>query len=133
MNGSCVCGSVRYECEGEAVMAAHCHCRDCQRSSGAAAATIFAVAKTAFKLLEGKTAIYSYKGESGREVIRHFCPNCGAPLFTDVASMPELKFVRATSLDDPALVKPTMHIYCNRGQPWGEWRDDLPHYAELPF
>ena len=49
--GGCSCGAVRYQCDGEPVMAAHCHCRDCQRSSGAAMATVFAVPKVAFYFL----------------------------------------------------------------------------------
>lgn len=130
--GGCSCGAVRYQCTGEPVLTAHCHCRDCQRSSGAAMATVFAVPKAAFTLLQGETRRYAYTGDSGQPVIRHFCPNCGAPLFTDVTVMPDLQFVRATSLDEPARVSPTMHVYCDSAQPWGDWSDGLPHFPKLP-
>lgn len=132
LQGGCTCGAVRYRCEGEPVMAAHCHCRDCQRSSGAAMATVFAVPKAAFTLLQGRTATYVYIGDSGQPVTRHFCPTCGAPLFTDVTVMPDILFIRAASLDEPARIQPTMHIYCDSAQPWGECRDGLPRYPKLP-
>ena len=130
--GGCSCGAVRYQCDGEPVMAAHCHCRDCQRSSGAAMATVFAVPKVAFYFLQGKTSEFAYTGDSGQPVIRHFCPKCGAPLFTDVTVMPDLKFVRAASLDVPAQIHPSMHIYCDSAQPWGELQDGLPRFPKLP-
>lgn len=132
LQGGCSCGAVRYRCTGQPALVAHCHCRDCQRSSGAPMATVFAVPKTAFELLQGETASYAYTGDSGQPVLRHFCPTCGAPLFTDVTVMPDLKFIRAVSLDEPARVAPTMHIYCASAQPWGDWPDGLPHFPGLP-
>ena len=129
--GGCACGAVRYECEGEPVLAAHCHCRDCQRASGAAMSTVFAVPRAAFRRV-GLTSTYATTGDSGNPVVRHFCADCGSPLFTDVNVLPDLQFVRAASLDDPAAVSPTMHIYCDSAQPWGKPLDDLPHFAKMP-
>ena len=129
--GGCACGAVRYECEGEPVLAAHCHCRDCQRASGAAMSTVFAVPRAAFRRV-GLTSTYATTGDSGNPVVRHFCADCGSPLFTDVNVLPDLQFVRAASLDDPAAVSPTMHIYCASAQPWGKPLDDLPHFAKMP-
>lgn len=129
--GGCACGAVRYESEAESVIVAHCHCRDCQRASGAAMSTVFAVPRGAFRR-EGPTSTYASTGDSGNPVVRHFCPDCGSPLFTDVAVLPDLQLVRAASLDDPAVVSPTMHIYCDSAQPWGRPLDDLPHFAKMP-
>jgi len=132
LSGGCACGAVRYECEGEPVMVANCHCRDCQQSSGAPMATIFAVPRTAFRTLQGETRRYQVTGDSGQPVVRQFCPACGSPLFTDVAVVPDLQFVRAASLDDPSAVTPGMHIYCDSAQPWGLPEDGLPRFAKLP-
>lgn len=132
LQGGCSCGAVRYACDGEPVLTAHCHCRDCQRSSGAAMATVFAVPKAAFHQLQGQTATYAYTGDSGQPVVRHFCPNCGAPLFTDVTVAPELQFIRAASLDDPAQVTPSMHVYCDSALPWNQPQDSLPHFGKMP-
>jgi len=130
--GGCACGAVRYECDAEPVMVANCHCRDCQQSSGAGMATIFAVPKGAFHKLQGETKTYQVTGDSGQPVVRQFCPNCGSPLFTDVAVVPDLQFVRAASLDNPASVTPGMHIYCDSAQAWALPDDGLPRFAKLP-
>ncbi len=129
--GGCACGAVRYETSAEPVIVAHCHCRDCQRASGAAMSTVFAVPRAAFRRV-GLTNTYATSGDSGNPVVRHFCPDCGSPLFSDVSVLPDLQFVRAASLDDPAAVSPTMHIYCDSAQPWGKPLDDLPHFGKMP-
>lgn len=49
-----------------------------------------------------------------------------------VASSPLSARLQAASLDDPAAVSPTMHIYCASAQPWGQPLDDLPHFAKMP-
>ena len=131
LSGGCACGAVRYESTAEPVIVAHCHCRDCQRASGAAMSTVFAVPRAAFRH-KGPTSTYATSGDSGNPVVRHFCPDCGSPLFSDVSVLPDLQFVRAASLNDPAAVSPTMHIYCDSAQPWGKPLDDLPHFGKMP-
>ena len=132
LTGGCACGAVRYRVEGEPILAAHCHCRDCQRSSGAAMSTVFAVMKTAFHKEQGALSSYQYTGDSGNPVVRYFCPHCGSPLFTDVAVMAEVQFVRAVSLDNPADIAPTMHIYCDSAQAWDRSDDGLPRFPKMP-
>jgi len=36
--GRCLCGSVRYQCEGNLGPAHYCHCEDCRRCAGSIAA-----------------------------------------------------------------------------------------------
>ncbi len=129
--GGCACGAVRYQCVAEPTLVAHCHCRDCQRASGAAMSTVFAVPRATLHR-SGQTRTYATRGDSGNPVLRHFCGECGSPLFSEVAILPELQFIRVASLDDPAKVSPTMHIYCHSAQPWGRPLDGLPQFAKMP-
>lgn len=132
LTGGCACGAVRYECTAEPVLTAHCHCRDCQRSSGAPMATVSAVPRPAFHQLSGQTATYRYIGDSGNPVVRHFCPVCGSPLFSEVAVLPDLWFIRSVSLDHPERVAPGSHLYCDSAQPWDKPDDALPRFPRMP-
>ncbi len=130
--GGCVCGAIRFVCEGEPLLVAHCHCRDCQKSSGAAFATVVVVPRAGFRLLKGKPAGYVYRGDSGQNLTRQFCAQCGAPLFTEVESMPDAWIVRAVAFDEPSRFVPQMHIYTASAQPWGVISEGLPSYPGMP-
>jgi hypothetical protein len=129
--GGCACGQVRYDFNGELAMAVHCHCRDCQRSSGSGSAAVFAANRSDVHLT-GKTSSYESMGDSGKSVTRHFCPNCGSPLFSDVQILPDLIFMRIVSLDDPSQIRPGMHIYCDSSQVWDRPNDPLPKFGKMP-
>ncbi|WP_051362030.1 GFA family protein [Solimonas soli] len=130
--GGCACGEVRYQYDGEPIFTVHCHCRDCQRSSGSGAATLMGIAAADFNLLRGTPRSYAYRGDSGQYVRRYFCTNCGAPLFSEADGFPDVRFVRAVSLDDPSWVKPSAHIYCASAQPWDRAADDLARFEYMP-
>lgn len=129
--GGCACGSFRYQFNGELVMAAHCHCRDCQKSSGSGSAAVFAANRSNINST-GSTSSYKFIGDSGKGVTRHFCTNCGSPLFSDVDILPDLFFFRIASLDDPSQIKPSMHIYCDSSQIWDRPKDHLPKFGKMP-
>ena len=131
LSGGCACGNIHYDFDGELAMAVHCHCRDCQRSSGSGSAAIFAANRNDIQLT-GKTSSYQYTGDSGEGVVRHFCPNCGSPLFSDVKILPDLMFMRIASLDDPSQIRPSMHIYCDSSQVWDRPNDPLPKFGKMP-
>lgn len=129
--GGCACGNFKYEFDGELVMAVYCHCRDCQRSSGSGSAAVFA-ANRSDMAMTGDTSSYKFSGDSGQGVTRHFCPNCGSPLFSDVGILPDLLFVRIASLNEPSQIKPNMHIYCDSSQTWDRPNDHLPKFGKMP-
>ena len=130
-SGSCLCGAVSYQASVEPHYQFNCHCRDCQRSSGSGSAAVFA-ANRSDVYLTGKTSSYASTGDSGKSVTRHFCPNCGSPLFSDVQVLPDLIFMRIVSLDDPSQIRPGMHIYCDSSQVWDRPNDPLPKFGKMP-
>ena len=80
-SGGCACGSIRYVCSRASIAMLNCHCRDCQRSSGApfASGFIIQVSDTA---ISGTPKTYSVRAGSGSLTTRSFCAECGSPLFT---------------------------------------------------
>lgn len=129
--GGCLCGAVRYTCSGEPVMAGHCHCEDCRRSSGTGHSSHLAVPETSV-VLEGETKGYARPADSGNIVTRHFCPTCGAALYSTNSGMPGMMFLRASSLDDLEAFKPQMHVYTSRSASWDVRGEDLPAFEIMP-
>ena len=120
-SGGCACGAIRYTCLAEPLASLNCHCRDCQRASGSAFAAVLIVPATAFSLIQGKPSFYDVKADSGNNMSRGFCRQCGVPIFiqhTRITPGPEVAVIHAASLDDPSWFQPTMDIYTSRAQPW---------------
>ena len=90
----CHCGSLRATTFGEPLLVAICHCKACQRRTGALAASVagFAQARVA---IEGETKVFDRDGQSGRKVRFYFCPNCGTSLYWEADARPDLFSLRS--------------------------------------
>src|SRR5262245_28418369 len=129
--GGCLCGAVRYTCTGDPMMAGHCHCEDCRRSSGSGHSSHLVVPEDTLEL-SGATKGYARPSASGNLVTRTFCPECGAPLFSTNAAMPSMLFLRASSLDDLEVFQPQMHVWTERAASWDKPASNLPTFARMP-
>lgn len=70
--GSCHCGNIRFEVEGELESALSCNCSICSRKGS----LLWFVPRSAFRLLTPEDAIATYT--FNRHVIKHrFCKACG--------------------------------------------------------
>jgi hypothetical protein len=118
IKGGCLCGSVRYESAAEAVMSAVCHCTHCQKQSGSAFSTNVLVPAAAFTVTTRTLVTFNDVGDSGMAVKRHFCSCCGSSVYTELDANPDVVVIKAGTLDDPAWVKPQVHMWCSSAQPW---------------
>jgi len=118
VRGRCLCGHVRYEYDGPVGPATYCHCEDCRRCTGSAFNVGVRVEKAAFRIVAGTPRGFTKRGDSGGELTRHFCPECGSPIFTSAPGHPDAVFVKAGTLDDPAVVRPTDQIWVQSMVPW---------------
>ena len=130
--GGCACGAIRYECSADPMFSAHCYCRDCQRASGAAMATVIGVPKAAVKILKGEPRYYEVIADSGKKISRGFCTNCGSPLFTLLEAMQDALGIRAASLDDSSGFRPGMSIWTSSAPAWAPIVDNLPKFPKMP-
>ncbi len=130
-SGGCLCEAVRYECRAEPMVAGHCHCIDCRKSSGSGHCSHIGVPSQAVTNT-GKVSVYDRSAESGNIVSRAFCPSCGAPVYSTNSAMPDMLFIRASSLDDPEIFKPQMIVYTGRAPSWDHMDPALPSFAAMP-
>jgi hypothetical protein len=130
LSGSCLCGKVRYEVRGQPLEMYFCHCRMCQKATGTAFATNMLVRAEDFAIVAGREWLKPYPSSPGE--IRHFCSNCGSPVYNEAERRKEALSVRCGLLDGDPAIRPQHHIYARFKAPWFEINDDLPVIAEGP-
>ncbi|CAG0988510.1 hypothetical protein BURK2_02247 [Burkholderiales bacterium] len=119
LEGGCDCRHLRYRLEAPPLFVHCCHCRWCQRESGAAFALNAMIETARFAVLEGQPKYVHTPSESGRgqEIAR--CPHCQIALWSHYAGAGRLiAFVRVGSLDEPDRLPPDIHIFTASKQPW---------------
>jgi hypothetical protein len=131
LKGGCLCGAVRYTAQAEQTGAIVCHCRDCQKFTGAAFAALVPVQREALTVT-GAVKTHSATGGSGKPVIRTFCPECGSSLFEEPTVRAGLAILFAGTFDDLGPVSPAREIFRDDGFPWVEIHGDIPRFAKRP-
>jgi hypothetical protein len=112
----CHCGQLRAITSGEPESVYVCHCKACQRRTGAIIHNGSRWLKSQVRI-EGEHKIYARKGDSGFEIRFHFCPNCGSSVFWAIAARQPAASRSAAS---PTRVSrprfhPDMKSRCTRG------------------
>ena len=125
---------MRYLCSEAPAQVYHCHshCRDCQKASGAGFATCLVMSESAVDVTAGRPRQFTVKSADGNTVTREFCGDCGSPLFTRAAILPDLRIIKAGTLDDASWLKPRMHLWTSTKQPWLGLGDQLPCFEKQP-
>lgn len=133
LKGGCMCGQIQYDSDTEPGMVAVCHCPDCQRQTGTSFSIVVGMPLEALEL-RGELSIFSTTGDSGAKVHRHFCGQCGSPIYSLPDAMPGLIFLKAGTLDDSSWLEPQIEFFCDTAQPWvnlaGSW-DKAPRNPPL--
>ncbi|MEM8766101.1 MAG: GFA family protein [Pseudomonadota bacterium] len=128
--GSCLCGSVRYQFKEIAGPYVYCHCSSCRKASGSAFAANVAVPSSDFNLIEGEALLSCFESSPGKR--RYFCSKCGSPLFNKVGTAPALVRVRLGSLDSPFTEPPAAHIFTSEKAPWYEIQEGARQFPAWP-
>ncbi len=130
VNGSCLCGGVRYEVRGPFTLMAHCHCTQCRKASGADFATNASLNLEDFELIAGRELLAEYESSPGQR--RIFCKRCGSPIMKRTSDRPDKVRLRLGCLDGDPGIKPAAHVFVSERPKWSEIRDDLPQFEEAP-
>ena len=126
VDGGCLCGAVRYRVSAEPTDSAYCHCRMCQRRSGAPAVATVEVPVAGFAIVQGAPAAY----RSSPAAHRVFCRDCGTELYFALLDDPPSLSLNLGTLDDPEATSPSKHIWTSSRLSWFDVDDGLPRHAE---
>lgn len=119
MKGGCTCGAVRYQMATKPMFVHCCHCRWCQRETGASFALNAMIEADRVELLAGAPELVMTPSQSGRGQKIWRCPVCRVAVWSNYSGTGDkVRFVRVGTLDEPDLLPPDIHIFTSSKQPW---------------
>jgi len=118
-DGGCTCRAVRYRMTSRPLFVHCCHCRWCQRETGASFALNAMVEADRVVLLHGEPEVVETPSNSGKGQKITRCPTCRIALWSNYAGAGDkVRFVRVGTFDDPDRFPPDIHIFTVSKQPW---------------
>ena len=118
-DGGCTCRAVRYRVQSEPLIVHCCHCRWCQRETGASFALNALIEADRVTVLEGAPDVVDTPSASGIGQRISRCPRCRIALWSNYGgSGDKVRFVRVGTLDEPDRLPPDIHIFTASKQPW---------------
>jgi len=130
-DGGCTCRFVRYRMRTGPLFVHCCHCRWCQRETGASFALNAMIEADRVVLLEGEVDIVVTPSNSGRGQKISRCPRCRIAVWSNYAGAGDaVHFVRVGTLDEPHRLPPDIHIFTMSKQPWVVLPPGVPAVTE---
>ena len=123
-DGGCLCGALRFRVTAAPLDSGYCHCRMCQRNSGAPVVAWVTFPTPSFVWTKGVPGSFA----SSAHAQRQYCSQCGSYLVFLSAKSPAEISVNTASCDDPGAFPPRRHIYWESRIPWFRTDDSLPRH-----
>jgi hypothetical protein len=125
--GSCLCGAVNFEVQGELAPPDACHCSQCRKTSGHYWASTDVPRQDV--TIHGAENIGWYR--SSQTVRRGFCKTCGSSLFWDVDGRANLS-ISMGAFDAPTGARLEKHIFVPDKSDYYDIGDGLPQFGRSP-
>ena len=125
LEGGCACGAVRYRLASDPLFVHCCHCLNCQRQTGSAFAINMLIEADRLEVLAGELQPVDAPRDDGSMQRIYRCPSCQIAVYSEY-TRPEVRFVRAGTLDAPSSVAPDIHIFTKSKLPWVTLPESVP-------
>jgi hypothetical protein len=120
VEGGCQCRAVRYRITAPPLGVYNCHCKDCQRSSGATHSMSMFMRREDVVHLSGTLAHFDKAADSGRIVRALGCATCGTKVWNEPLAAPQFLVVKPGTLDNMSWAVPVGNIWTASRAPWVE-------------
>ena len=128
-SAACACGQLTAICEGEPTFVALCHCKLCQARTGSTFAVNAGFLKSNVRV-SGRNTTYQRRGDSGRLVTFHFCPDCGSSVYWEGEMRPDMTVVAVGAFRDPSFPGPVRAVWAENRHPWVTMPADIPVFPK---
>ena len=131
LDGGCTCRAIRYRMTTRPMFVHCCHCRWCQRETGASFALNAMIEADRVVVLAGTPEVVDTPSNSGKGQKIWRCPTCRIAVWSNYgAAGAAVHFVRVGTLDEPDALPPDIHIFVASKQPWVVLPEGTPAVAE---
>ena len=130
-SGKCLCGKVTYECHAEPKAIFNCHCEDCRRATGSVFGTNLFVPEDQIEI-SGEVSSYYHTSDSGSNMTKQFCTNCGSLLFGKNSTKINVLSVRAGTVNQLDLIKPLVNVFMESKIPSTSIDQKLKQVSRMP-
>jgi hypothetical protein len=129
--GGCTCRAVRYRLMSKPMFVHCCHCRWCQRETGASFALNALIESQRVLAVAGAPDVVDTPSNSGKGQRIARCPACRIALWSNYGGAGDrIRFVRVGTLDEPDRFPPDIHIFTASKQPWVQLPPGVPAVPE---
>jgi hypothetical protein len=128
--GSCLCGEVRFEIEGEFDRFYLCHCEYCRKDTGSAHAANLFSSTAILRWLSGQQNVRQFELPATRHT-KCFCSRCGSAL-PMLQMKDRLLVAPAGSLNSEVLIRPDAHIFVSSRASWDHALEEVPTIDGYP-
>ena len=129
--GSCLCGSVRYEINNNLGIFQYCHCSRCRKITGSAHASNMIIDMSQFQWLSGESFVGRYAPEDTKYFTSAFCTQCGSNLPWQPKGVDSI-IIPAGTLDEHPGIEPDKSIFCASRAEWYIPTNELPQHDAMP-
>jgi hypothetical protein len=126
-NAVCSCGQLRLTAEGDPIRISMCHCLACQRRTGSAFG-IQARFNANQVRVTGRYSDYERTSDEGEGRTFHFCPDCGATVFYELSTVPDVVAVPIGAFAEPEFPPPRISVYESRRHRWVAVPAEVEHH-----
>jgi hypothetical protein len=125
--GGCACGAVRYRLTSQPMFVHCCHCLRCQRQTGSAFVINLLIEADRLEVTAGMAQPVDAPRDRGRVQRIFRCKRCQVAIYSEYGR-PEVRFVRAGTLDEPTDVAPDVHIFTRSKVAWVTLPEGTPAF-----
>jgi len=131
VQGSCLCGDVQYEVNGNLGLFQYCHCSRCRKFTGSAYGANLFCRPEQFRWLKGEERATRYLPEESKHFATCFCNRCGSSL-PWLTKTEKTVVIPAGTLDGDPGLEPSQNLFCASAADWYRPVEALPQFDEMP-
>ena len=128
--GNCLCGAIEIKLNKAPSEIIACYCTSCQKATGGTASYNIIQSDSESEITKGTTKVFEETADSGSNLERHFCGDCGSPIYSVTESYKGLKIFKAALFTDVKGMNVVTNIWTDSAPEWATFHENVPSHAK---